>query len=115
MSESHTMVGGAVLTGGPGICGFSLLQLYQGPHHGCQGTGSFSVTSFLVASTLLLVSDLKNRLFTLWRRCTPVGEDLCKSLTVVLNKTKKHPQQSETHLQLPAAEGVSTELPVPDE
>lgn len=71
VSVSHTVGVGAVLTGGPALCGSGLLQLYQGPHHGRQGTGCLSTTGLPLADALPLVSGLRQRLFTLWRRRTP--------------------------------------------
>lgn len=78
MSVSHTVGGGDVLTGGPALGGFGLFQLYQGSHHGRQGAGSLSTTGLPLV--LLLVSGL--RLFTLWRRRTPAGQDLSNSFKI---------------------------------
>lgn len=68
-------VGG--LTGGPALRGPGLLQFYQGPHHGRQGTG-LSTTGLPLPAALLLVSGLRQRLLTLGRRRTPAERDLSK-------------------------------------
>ena len=91
MSVSHTVGAGAVLTGGPALCGSGLLQLYQGPHHRRQSAGSVppaglplatASTAATATAALLLVSRLRQRLLTLWRRSTPAEKDLLKSLKV---------------------------------
>lgn len=69
---------GGGLTGGPALRGSGLLQLYQGPHHGRQGTGRLSTTGLPLPAALLLVSGLRQRLFTLRRRRTPAERDLIK-------------------------------------
>ena len=75
-SVSHTVGGGAVLTGGPALCGSGPLQLYQGPHHGCQGAGRLFPTGLPLA--LLPVSGLGQRLLTLRRGRAPAEQDLGK-------------------------------------
>lgn len=47
------------LTGGSSLCRFGLLQLNQGPHHGCQRAARLSTLA------LVLVSGLSQTVFTL--------------------------------------------------
>lgn len=54
-----------VLTGGPALCRSGLLQLYEGPHHRCQGTRCVPPAGLPLANALLLVSALGQRLVTL--------------------------------------------------
>lgn len=119
VSGSHTVGVGAVLTGGPALCGSGLLQLYQRPHHGRQGTGCLSTTGLPLGDTLLLVSGLRQRLFTLWRRRTPAEKISVNRRKSSINlgekmiHNKKKKQKKKTYLQLAPAGEVSTEHPAP--
>lgn len=78
VSGRHTVGGGAVLTGGPALCGSGLLQLYQGPHHGRQGGGPLPGAG-LPLTLLLLPVLLLQRLLTLRGGRTPAEQKRVES------------------------------------
>lgn len=110
MSVSHTVGVGAVLTGGPALCRSGLLQLYQGSHHGRQSTGCVPTASLPLADALLLVSGLRQRLFTLWRWRTPEERSSVNHPKLWGVKTTS---SKKSYLQLAMGEEVSTEHPAP--
>ena len=73
-----------VLTGGPAFCGFGLLQLNQGPHHGRQGAGSFPPTRLPLTGALVLVFGLSQSLLALRRGRTPADQELSNSFTLIM-------------------------------
>lgn len=103
VSGSHTVGVGAVLTGGPALCGSGLLQLYQSPHHGRQGTGCLSTTGLPLGDTLLLVSGLRQRLFTLWRRRTPAEKISVNRRKSSINLGEKMIHNNKKNKNLPPA------------